>query len=84
MLAFAGPRPDLVTANGDEMVPVAVRIGRGIAVRRAIAIRPVIGSVAEVKGKSALALSRDLGVSYKMAFVLLHKLREAKPLPPNG
>jgi transposase-like protein len=31
----------------------------------------------EVKGKSALALSRDLGVSYKCAFVLSHKLREA-------
>jgi transposase-like protein len=31
----------------------------------------------EVKGKSALALSRDLGISYKAAFVLLHKLREA-------
>src|SRR3954470_9160718 len=31
----------------------------------------------EVKGKSALALSRDLGLSYKSAFVLLHKLREA-------
>src|SRR4051812_38835392 len=31
----------------------------------------------EVKGKSALALSRDLGDSYKCAFVLLHKLREA-------
>lgn len=31
----------------------------------------------EVKGKSALALSRDLGVSYKAAFVLTHKLREA-------
>ncbi len=31
----------------------------------------------EVKGKSALALSRDLGVSYKCAFVLMHKLREA-------
>lgn len=33
--------------------------------------------VNEVKGKSALALSRDLGVSYKCAFVLQHKLREA-------
>jgi transposase-like protein len=33
--------------------------------------------VNEVKGKSALALSRDLNVSYKCAFVLLHKLREA-------
>jgi len=31
----------------------------------------------EVKGKSALALSRDLGTSYKAAFVLCHKLREA-------
>ena len=31
----------------------------------------------EVKGKSALALSRDLDLSYKSAFVLLHKLREA-------
>jgi transposase-like protein len=31
----------------------------------------------EVKGKSALALSRDLNLSYKSAFVLLHKLREA-------
>jgi transposase-like protein len=31
----------------------------------------------EVKGKSALALSRDLGTSYKAAFVLGHKLREA-------
>ena len=31
----------------------------------------------EVKGKSALAISHDLGVSYKAAFVLLHKLREA-------
>jgi transposase-like protein len=31
----------------------------------------------EVKGKSALAISRDLGLSYKVAFVLLHKFREA-------
>ncbi len=33
--------------------------------------------VNEVKGKSALALSRDLGLAYKSAFVLAHKLREA-------
>ena len=39
--------------------------------------RPSRSSVNEVKGKSALALSRDLSVSYKCAFVLLHKLREA-------
>ena len=31
----------------------------------------------EVKGKCALALSRDLDVQYKTAFVLAHKLREA-------
>lgn len=31
----------------------------------------------EVKGKSMLALSRDLGTSYKTAFVLAHKMREA-------
>ena len=31
----------------------------------------------EVKGKAALALSRDLCTSYKTAFVLAHKLREA-------
>ncbi len=33
--------------------------------------------VNEVKGKNALALSRDLGVDYKTSFVLTHKLREA-------
>jgi transposase-like protein len=33
--------------------------------------------VNEVKGKNALALSRDLGVQYKTAFVLAHKIREA-------
>src|SRR5579871_2652925 len=38
----------------------------------------------EVKGKSALALSRDLNVSYKCAFVLLHKLREAMALELKG
>jgi hypothetical protein len=31
----------------------------------------------EVKGKSMLALSRDLALSYKAAFVLCHKMREA-------
>lgn len=31
----------------------------------------------EVKGKSALALARDLDVQYKTAFVLTHKIREA-------
>src|SRR3954470_5055846 len=44
-------------------------------------LRGYLGGIAifcnEVKGKSALALTRDLGVSYKCAFVLLHKLREA-------
>ena len=31
----------------------------------------------EVKGKAALALSRDLDIQYKTAFVLAHKIREA-------
>ena len=38
----------------------------------------------EVKGKSALAMSRDLGLSYKSAFVLLHKLREAMAAELKG
>jgi transposase-like protein len=31
----------------------------------------------EVKGKNALALSRDLGMSHKACWVMLHKMREA-------
>jgi transposase-like protein len=38
----------------------------------------------EVKGKSMLALSRDLGTSYKTAFVLAHKLREAMAAELKG
>ena len=38
----------------------------------------------EVKGKSALALSRDLDVQYKTAFVLGHKLREAMATEMRG
>ena len=38
----------------------------------------------EVKGKSALALSRDLGVQYKTAWVLAHKLREAPASEMKG
>ncbi len=38
----------------------------------------------EVKGKSALALSRDLDVQYKTAFVLSHKLREAMASEVKG
>src|SRR5580692_11148392 len=44
-------------------------------------LRTYLGAIAifcnEVKGKSALALSRDLDCQYKTAFVLPHKLREA-------
>ena len=32
--------------------------------------------VNEVKGKSMLAMSRDLGTSYKTSFVLAHKMRD--------
>jgi hypothetical protein len=31
----------------------------------------------QVKGKNSLALSRDLGVSHKACWILLHKVREA-------
>ncbi len=40
--------------------------------------------VNEVKGKSALALSRDLDVQYKTAFVLAHKIREAMASEMKG
>jgi transposase-like protein len=44
-------------------------------------LKTYLGAIAifcnEVKGKSALALSRDLGLAYKSAFVLAHKMREA-------
>jgi transposase-like protein len=38
----------------------------------------------EVKGKSMLALARDLDVQYKTAFVLAHKLREAMAASTKG
>ncbi len=38
----------------------------------------------EVKGKSALALSRDFDVQYKTAWVLAHKLREAMATEVKG
>ena len=38
----------------------------------------------EVKGKSALALSRDLDVQYKTAWVMAHKLREAMATEMRG
>jgi transposase-like protein len=38
----------------------------------------------EVKGKSMLALSRDLGTQYKTAFVLAHKMREAMAAEVKG
>jgi hypothetical protein len=38
----------------------------------------------EVKGKAALAMSRDLGLAYKTAFVLCHKMREAMSEESRG
>src|SRR3984957_724568 len=38
----------------------------------------------EVKGKSMLAMSRDLGTSYKTSFVLAHKIREAMAAEVRG
>ena len=40
--------------------------------------------VNEVKGKSSLALSRDLDCQYKTAFVLAHKMREAMATELKG
>jgi transposase-like protein len=44
-------------------------------------IRAYLAAIAvfmnEVKGKNALALSRDLGMSHKACWILLHKVREA-------
>jgi transposase-like protein len=44
----------------------------------------VVIFVNEVKGKAALALSRDLDVQYKTAFVLAHKIREAMAAEVKG
>lgn len=41
-------------------------------------------SVHSVKGKAACQLKRELGVDYKTAFVLLHKLREALAAERRG
>ncbi len=38
----------------------------------------------EVKGKNALAMSRDLGMSHKACWVLLHKVREGMALEFKG
>jgi hypothetical protein len=51
-------------------------------------LQTYLGAIAifvnEVKGKSALALSRDLGTQYKTAWVLAHKLREAMASEMKG
>jgi transposase-like protein len=51
-------------------------------------LRAYLGAIAvfcnEVKGKSALALSRDLSIAHKTAWVLLHKLREAMAVEIKG
>jgi transposase-like protein len=55
---------------------------------RKLPIRTYLAAVViflnEVKGKSALALSRDLDVQYKTAFVLAHKIREAMASEMKG
>ena len=51
-------------------------------------LRAYLGAVAifcnEVKGKSMLALSRDLGTQYKTSFVLAHKIRESMASEMRG
>lgn len=49
-----------------------------------IYLAAIVIFVNEVKGKSALALSRDLDVQYKTAFVLAHKIREAMASEMKG
>ena len=49
--------------------------GRKLAIRDYLMAIPIFANAA--KGISALQLGRDLDVSYKTAFVLAHKLREA-------
>lgn len=49
-----------------------------------IYLAAIVIFVNEVKGKSALALSRDLDVQYKTAFVLAHKIREAMAAESRG
>ena len=53
-----------------------------------LSLRDYLAAIAifcnEVKGEAALALSRDLGVDYKTAFVLTHKLREAMATESKG
>lgn len=55
---------------------------------RKLAIRDYLAAIAifvnGAKGVSALQLGRDLNVSYKTAFVLAHKLREAMAGAQNG
>lgn len=51
---------------------------------RKLAVRDILGAIAifvnGAKGYAALQLSRDLRVSYRCAFVMLHKVREALAL----
>ncbi|HUB45135.1 MAG TPA: IS1595 family transposase [Acetobacteraceae bacterium] len=59
-----------------------------IFAHRKMGLRNYLAAIAifcnEVKGKSALALSRDLGVQYRTAFVLAHKLRESMASEMKG
>lgn len=55
---------------------------------RKLALRDILAAIAifvnGAKGVSALQLGRDLGVQYKTAFVLAHKLREAMAAETKG
>ena len=69
------------------MCPIASLL-EDVFAHHKLPIRDYLAAVAifcnEVKGKSALALSRDLGVQYKTAFVLAHKIREAMGAARKG
>lgn len=59
-----------------------------IFAHRKMSLRNYLAAIAifcnEVKGKSALALSRDLQIHYRTAFVLTHKVREAMASEMRG
>ncbi|TNC93417.1 MAG: transposase, partial [Stygiobacter sp.] len=59
----------------------SVESARGFA---PVTLAAIVIFVNEAKGKSALALSRDLGCQYKTAYVLAHKLREAMASEMKG
>ena len=78
--ANARPKRRFKCKAGACLTEFSVTSGTILASRKLTVKRLVLAialSVHSVKGKAACQLKRELGVDYKTAFVLLHKLREA-------